>query len=59
MMFGDVGRLNGFLGLVPNAIFGFLSESFLQAKMISTFFFTTKSKLEQVHSSKELYRVNW
>ena len=58
MMFGDVGGLNDFLSLLLAAIFGFFSESILQAKIISTLFFTAKSNSNQVRSSKVQNKEN-
>ena len=55
MMFGDVGGLNDFLGLLLAAIYGSFSESLLQAKIVATLFFTTNSNSKQDKSSKETY----
>ena len=43
MMAGDVGGLNDFLIILLTAVFGTLSESFMQAKLVKTLFVTSKS----------------
>ena len=50
-MFGDVGGLNDFIGLILSSIFGFFAESFLKSSMVSALFGISKTKRKNLGAS--------
>ena len=42
MMFGDVGGLNDFLVLIFSGLFGFISNTFLDASLVKELFMSEK-----------------
>ena len=42
MMFGDVGGLNDFLVLILSGLFGFISNTFLEASLVKELFMSEK-----------------